>query len=94
LSQTLAKKLQDAEAKLAALPAPPVIVKVDEVLARLPQAVEKYRRMVQRLGDSPIKVERGRELLRGAARRHSDRAERRPFGRSDGAGGHPAHPCF
>jgi hypothetical protein len=40
-------------------------VKVDELLARMPQAIEKYRRMVQRLGDAPINVERGRELLRG-----------------------------
>lgn len=65
LSQTLARKLQDAEAELAALPEPANVVKVDELLARLPQAVEKYRRMVQRLGDAPINVERGRELLRG-----------------------------
>jgi site-specific DNA recombinase len=65
LSQALAKKLQDAEAELAALPEPTNVVKVDELLERLPQAVEKYRRMVGRLGDAPINVERGRELLRG-----------------------------
>lgn len=65
LSQTLARKLQDAEAELAALPEPTNVLRVHDVLARLPQAVDKYRRMVQRLGDAPIDVERGRELLRG-----------------------------
>ena len=41
------------------------MVNVDEPLKRLPEAVERYRRMVKGLGTAPINVERGRELLRG-----------------------------
>lgn len=43
-SPTLVKRLQDAEAELAALP-PPLspVVKVDDLLKRLPEAVARYR---------------------------------------------------
>ena len=65
LSPALAKRLPHAEAELAALPAPSTVVRVDDVLRRLPDAVKCFRRMAARLGDAPIDVERGRAALKG-----------------------------
>ena len=64
LSPALAKRLQDAEAELAALPAPSTVVRVDDGLRRLPDAVKRFRRMVASLADAPIDVERGRAVLK------------------------------
>jgi hypothetical protein len=65
LSRSLAKRLQDAETELTALPPPSAVVRVDDLLKRLPEAVKRFRRMAARLGDAPIDVERGRAVLKG-----------------------------
>jgi site-specific DNA recombinase len=65
LSPSLAKRLQDAESELAALRAPLTILRVDDVLRRLPDAVKRFRQMVARLGDVPIDMERGRAAVKG-----------------------------
>lgn len=54
-----------AEAELAAVPAPSTVVRVDDLLRRLPEAVGRLRRMAGRLGNAPIDVERGRATLKG-----------------------------
>jgi hypothetical protein len=41
------------------------VVRVGDVLRRLPEAVKQFRRMVSRLGEAPIDVERGRAELKG-----------------------------
>jgi hypothetical protein len=46
LSPTLARRLQDAEANFAALPTASV-TRTDELLRALPQAVERYKAMVE-----------------------------------------------
>ncbi len=63
LSPSLAKRLQHAEAALAALPAPPTVVRIDDLLKRLPEAVKRFLWMVASLADAPIDVERGRAVL-------------------------------
>jgi len=65
LSPALAKRLQAAEAELAALPELSACVRVDDVLRRLPDGVRRFRRMAARLGDAPIDVECGRAALKG-----------------------------
>jgi hypothetical protein len=51
--------------ELAVLPVPSTVVRVDDVLRRLPEAVKRFRRMAARLGEAPIDVERGRAALKG-----------------------------
>jgi hypothetical protein len=43
---------------------PDSVVHVDNVMRALPKAVQMYKGMISSLGDAPIDVERGRELLR------------------------------
>lgn len=64
MSPTITKRLQAAESELATLPPPSTVVKADDVLARLPDALQRFRRMVARLGDAPIDIEKGRSELR------------------------------
>jgi len=70
LSATLSQRLREAEAERAALPATGTVFHVDEVMLALPKAVETYRRRASKLGDAPIDVERGRELLRDSSGRY------------------------
>ena len=63
LSPALARRLQNAEAAVAALPMANV-TRMDDLARVLPQAVERYRRMVSNLHDSPIDVPRARALIR------------------------------
>ena len=63
LSPSLSKRLQDTESELATIPTPSPVVRGDDILRRLPDAVKRFRRMVARLGDAPIDVERGRATL-------------------------------
>lgn len=63
VSPALAKRLQDAEAGLAALPAASV-VRVADALRVIPRAVERYREMVAKLHDAPIDVSRARAIIR------------------------------
>lgn len=65
LSPTLGKRLQAAEAELATLP-PPVtkVVKAEDVLRLLPDAIARFRRMVANLGDAPLDPEKARAELR------------------------------
>jgi site-specific DNA recombinase len=63
LSPALSRRLQEAEAALAALPAPATVVQVDGVLQRLPEIVQRFRRLVGRLGDA-IDPQVGRAELR------------------------------
>jgi hypothetical protein len=65
LSSTLSKRLQDAETELAGLPAHSPVVRMDDFLKRLPEAVARFKQMAAKLGDAPIDVERGRALLKG-----------------------------
>lgn len=46
------------------LPAQSTVIRVDELLKRLPEAVERFRRMGYKLSDAPIDVERGRAVLK------------------------------
>ena len=78
LSPALAKRLGTRRRELAALPAPSTVVRVDDVMKRLPEAVQRFRRMVSRLGDAPIDVERGRADAQGLA------ADRSGLRRRDG----------
>lgn len=65
LSPTLAKRLQAAEAELATLPPPSTtIVKAEDVISRLPDAVRRFRRMAADLGNAPIDMEKARSELR------------------------------
>jgi DNA invertase Pin-like site-specific DNA recombinase len=63
LSPTLARRLQEAEAALKALPAAPVM-RLDDVLRALPHAVERYRSMVANFQEAPVDVPRARNELR------------------------------
>ena len=63
LSPDLARRLQDAEAEIAALPITNV-TRMDDLMRVLPPAIERYRRMVGNLHDSPVDVPRARALIR------------------------------
>lgn len=63
LSPALARRLQEAEAAVAALPIANV-TRMDDLARVLPQAVERYRRMVGNLDEAPIDVRRARALIR------------------------------
>jgi uncharacterized protein YPO0396 len=64
-SPTLVKRLQDAEAELAAIPPPSPVVNADDLLKRLPEAVARYKAMAENLGDAPVNTMRARALLKG-----------------------------
>lgn len=63
LSPALARWLQEVEAAVAALPMANV-TRMDDLARVLPQAVERYRRMVGNLDEAPIDVPRARALIR------------------------------
>ncbi len=65
LSPTLGKRLQAAEAELGAMPSPVTkVIKADDVLRVLPDAVQRFRRMAAKLGDASIEPEKARAELR------------------------------
>lgn len=64
MSPTLRQRLLEAETELAQLPGPSAVVRMDDVIKRLPEAMGLYRQMVSNLGDAPIDVERAREAVR------------------------------
>jgi hypothetical protein len=59
------QRLQEAETELAQLPGPSAVVRVDDVIKHLPEAIARYRQMVSNLGDAPIDVELARQAVRG-----------------------------
>lgn len=62
-SPAVAGRLRAVEQALAALPPPPRIVDVSEVLSQVPAAVERHRALVQSLGDAPVGPEEARALV-------------------------------
>ena len=65
ISPALRQRLQEAEADLAQLPGPPTVVRMDDAMKRIPEAMARYRQMVSSLGDASIDLERAREVVRG-----------------------------
>jgi hypothetical protein len=68
-SPALLDRLQTTEVELERLRAAAKIVDVKAIMAGIPAAVVRYREMVSNLGNSPIDVERGREIIRGVTDR-------------------------
>ena len=64
-SPALRQRLQEAEAEFAQLPGPPAVGRVDDAIKHVPEAMARFRKMVTKLGDAPIDVERAREAVRG-----------------------------
>jgi hypothetical protein len=68
-SPALLGRLQSAETELERLRAAAKVVDVKAIMAAIPAAVARYREMVSNLGDAPIDIERGREIIRSVADR-------------------------
>ena len=67
--RALLERLQSAECELERLKDSSKVVDVKAVMAAIPRAVERYRAMVSDLGNAPIDIEQGREIIRGIAAR-------------------------
>jgi site-specific DNA recombinase len=66
-SSALIERLHSTESELEGLKAAAKVVDVTAIAAAIPAAVARYREMVSDLGNAPIDIEQGREIIRGIA---------------------------